>query len=389
MPIVSLTDIVVSAAKPIAGKQVSLWDKSTKGFGLRINPQGTKTWQVVIGTKRKRVTIGHYPKMPLKDARKLALKVIGEGEAPPKQSTSITPYTATTAVAKFMELHHANSRPSWKYEQERLLKRHLLAKHPDRALHKFTPAHILEITDGLAKFPSEQLHTHKALKTLFKWAVQRHVIPLSPVTNLPTPGKVNDRDRLLSDVELVRIYKAALSLAYPFGYLVLICIRTGLRRGEVGALRWSYITEEFITIPKELAKNGREHVLPNLIGDLLAAIPRVPEVTVIRGEETAHPSDLLFPTTKGNPFCAWGKNKKRLDKLCQVDDFVLHDFRRYLSSTMRRLGVPIDVTETILNHVTGSRSQIQRIYDRHDRLPEMKKALELFERHLAAIILPK
>ena len=44
---------------------------------------------------------------------------------------------------------------------------------------------------------------------------------------------------------------------------------------------------------------------------------------------------------------------------------------------MRRLGVPIDVTETILNHVSGSRSQIQRIYDRHDRLPEMRDALQL------------
>lgn len=38
-----------------------------------------------------------------------------------------------------------------------------------------------------------------------------------------------------------------------------------------------------------------------------------------------------------------------------------------------------------LNHITGSRSQIQRIYDRHDRLPEMKQALELYEKHLAAI----
>ena len=53
---------------------------------------------------------------------------------------------------------------------------------------------------------------------------------------------------------------------------------------------------------------------------------------------------------------------------------------------MRRLSVPIDVTETILNHVSGSRSQIQRIYDRHDRLPEMRQAMQLYEKHLAALI---
>jgi hypothetical protein len=33
-----------------------------------------------------------------------------------------------------------------------------------------------------------------------------------------------------------------------------------------------------------------------------------------------------------------------------------------------------------------SRSQIQRIYDRHDRLPEMRQALELYEKHLAVLI---
>jgi hypothetical protein len=35
-----------------------------------------------------------------------------------------------------------------------------------------------------------------------------------------------------------------------------------------------------------------------------------------------------------------------------------------------RYDTQIDVTETILNHVSGSRSQIQRLIDRHDRLPD-------------------
>ncbi len=53
---------------------------------------------------------------------------------------------------------------------------------------------------------------------------------------------------------------------------------------------------------------------------------------------------------------------------------------------MAKLGVEIDVTECILNHVTGSRSPIQRVYDRHDRLPEMRDALKLFEKHLGSIV---
>lgn len=386
MPKVLITDIVASSVKSVAGKQLSLWDSGTKGFGLRINPQGTKTWQVMIGEKRKRVTIGHYPRVSLKDARKLAMKVIANGEAPPKKSTELTPYTAAAAVSKYMELNHANSRPRYAKEEERLLKRHLLAKNANFPIDKFTATHILAITDNLSHFPSEQFHAHRAIKTFFKWALSRQLISISPAAHLPTPGKINERDRLLTDDEVRAIYRAATSLAYPYGFLVLICIHTGLRRGEVGSLRWSRITSEYITIPKEISKNKREHVLPNLIGENLKFVPRATEIVVENSKQVMRESDLLFPTANGHPFCAWGKNKRRLDALCNVDDFVLHDFRRYLSSTMRRLGVPIDVTETILNHVSGSRSQIQRIYDRHDRIPEMQQALQLYEKHLAGIV---
>ena len=387
MPKLLITDIVARTAKPVSGKQVSIWDTGTKGFGLRINPQGTKTWQAMIGDNRQRVTIGHYPDMTLKEARTLALSVIANREAPPKASTVAVPYLTSAAVAKFIELHHANSRPSWRKEQQRILTKHFLSIHGDRPIEKITAVHVLAVTDSLARLPSEQLHVHRALKTFFKWAANRQLISLSPIANLPLPTKANERDRLLTDDELKRIYNAAVELDHPFGYIVLICIHTGLRRGEVGCLKWSYITPEHITIPKEIAKNGREHVLPNLIADNLALISRKTETFIDEdGNSVERPSEYVFPSSVGTPFGAWGRHKVRLDALCGVQDFVLHDFRRYLSSTMRRLGVPIDVTETILNHVSGSRSQIQRIYDRHDRLPEMKQALSLYEKHLAALI---
>ncbi len=375
MPKVLLTDLVATTAKPIPGKQVSLWDTRLKNFGLRINPKGTKTWQVMIGEKRQRITIGHYPEMTLKDARTLALSILADGEQRHRKPTAQQPCRAAEVVGSYIQLGHAQSRPRYAKEEERLLRRHLISRYADLPLDQFTPAHILAITDDLATLPSEQFHAHRAIKAFFKWAAQRQLIGSSPVATLPHPGAISERDRLLSDSEVARIYTAAVNMGHPFGYIVLICIHTGLRRGEVGSLRWSCITPEYITIPKEIAKNGREHRLPNLIGTELGLIPR-------------STSSYLFPTSVGTPFCAWGKNKKRLDALCGIENFVLHDFRRYLSSTMRRLGVPIDVTETILNHVSGSRSQIQRIYDRHDRMPEMREALFLYEKHLAAIVSP-
>jgi integrase len=185
------------------------------------------------------------------------------------------------------------------------------------------------------------------------------------------------------------IYNAAADLGYPYGYICLIAIHTGMRRGEVGGLEWSFITPETITLPPALTKNKRKHVLPNLINDNLALIPRKMETLVEEnGEKVERPCRYLFPSSVNTPYSTWSDGKEALDALCKgkVESFVFHDFRRYLSTTMAKLRVPLDVTEAILNHVSGSRSPEQRVYDRYDRFPEMKKALELYEKHLGGLL---
>ena len=78
---------------------------------------------------------------------------------------------------------------------------------------------------------------------------------------------------------------------------------------------------------------------------------------------------------------------RRLDGLNLAASFVRK--KRYASSriastngtaqkcsTKKGLGEaarPIDVTDAILNHVTGPLSPTQRMYDRHNRLPEMRR----------------
>jgi len=111
---------------------------------------------------------------------------------------------------------------------------------------------------------------------------------------------------VLSDKVLVAIYRAAQKVEYPFGHIVLIIIHTAMRRGEVGALKRSYVTPEAITLPEELRSEmkGGELVLPNLINAELSAIPEIGA------------SGYYFPTAGGGPFCSWGKNKIRFDKVC-------------------------------------------------------------------------
>jgi hypothetical protein len=47
---------------------------------------------------------------------------------------------------------------------------------------------------------------------------------------------------------------------------------------------------------------------------------------------------------------------------------------------------PPDIVEAILNHKAGTRNKIQRIYDRHNRFPQMQRALAAYADKLQALI---
>ena len=49
------------------------------------------------------------------------------------------------------------------------------------------------------------------------------------------------RERVLSDLELRRLWQAADTRAYPFGPYVKLLMLTGQRPGEIASLRWAEI----------------------------------------------------------------------------------------------------------------------------------------------------
>jgi integrase len=327
---------------------------------------------IVVVNGGHRIKLGNYPFKSLKDARREAHLRLGNPTGEGGIAAAAEP--AGEVVKKFIDIHHAQSRPRTRNEQERLLTKHFLKTHKETPLNRVTVKDILAITDGLKELPSEQLHTHRALKTFFKWAYARKLIEASPMDGLARPSVPADRDRVLSDKELVAVYRAAQKLGYPFGHIVLIIVHTAMRRGEVGGLKRSYVTDDAITLPAELTKNGRELVLPNLINGELTAISKVGE------------SDYYFPTAAGGPFCAWGKNKVKFDKLCGVTNWTLHDIRRTVRTKLSEWSCRDDSTaERILGHIS-SESRVSRIYNRWKHFPQMKAALEKYEAKLAALL---
>ena len=378
-----LTDLAIRNL-PLPDKGVRrYWDKD--GLCIQVSQGGAKTFYFVHGEKRQFVKLGRYPEpLSLSAARERVRKILAKRELGLEEETS--PITVQQAIDSFLDKHcDQKNKPRTAPETRRLLS--YLEPLAKRRLVKLNTRSLLDIIDNASQSVAERRHVFASTRTFLNWCCRERLLKASPLQHLKPPGLVGSRDRVLSDAEVACIYKAAVEVGHPYGFICLIAIHTGMRRGEVGGLEWSFITPDTITLPPALTKNKREHTIPNLIDGNLALIPKKMElVTDERGNQLERPCKYLFPSSVNTPYSTWSDGKEALDALAKVDNFVFHDFRRYLSRTMAKLRVPIDVTEAILNHVSGSRSPIQRVYDRHDRLPEMRDALAVYEKHLASLI---
>src|SRR5215831_14660321 len=67
-----------------------------------------------------------------------------------------------------------------------------------------------------------------------------------------------------------------------------------------------------------------------------------------------------------------------------VSGWWLHDLRRTLATGLQHLGVRLEVTEAVLNHLSGSRAGVVGIYQRHDWAEEKRAALDAWSAHLLA-----
>jgi integrase len=180
----------------------------------------------------------------------------------------------------------------------------------------------------------------------------------------------------LTDHELRAVWQAT-SGGGAFNAIVRALILTGQRREEVAGMTWAELDDDLSTwtIPAGRAKNGVSHVVPL----------SVPVQALLRGVARQEGSDLVLPGLRGT-FNGFGKAKAQLDKASGVTDWRLHDIRRTAATGLQRLGVRLEVTEAVLNHVSGSRAGIIGIYQRHDYAVEKRAALDAWGAHVAAIV---
>jgi len=235
--------------------------------------------------------------------------------------------------------------------------------------------------------------------------VKRGAVAVNPFAALPISRSVTKRERVLSDQELAEIWRAAGDVAAPYGSIVRLLILTGQRRGEVAGMAWNEIADDLTawTMPGQRTKNGTVHAVPlstTASAIIKATLPAATKDAKRVVAELRSAGALVLPGEKGT-YAGWSKAKRGLDKAigdapakaagksgkaAPIEPWSIHDLRRTVATGLQRLGVRLEVTEAVLNHISGSRGGIAGVYQRHDWAAEKRAALDGWAAYVGAII---
>ena len=381
-------DRITKLECPAGKKDVLVFDDVQRGLAVRVTSSGGKTYlaQYTFGGSKRRIPLG-APTLAL--ARSAAAKIMGnvaqgldpaaDRKAAALEARRKAAHQALTLAAlldQWSALRLADKRESYAAEAVRAIKVAFPKQLPLPAAD-LDRATVVRILDGLTKDgkPAMAARTAAYARACYQWAIRRGSIEANPFAALPINPTVK-RERALTDAELRAIWQATTKPG-SFNSIVRVLMLTAQRRDEVADMAWSELSDDRSTwtIPASRAKNGQDSIVPMApqVQAILEAAPRY------KG------NPLVFPGERG-AFSGWSKSKDRLDRDSGVKDWRLHDLRRTAATGLQRLGVRLEVTEAVLNHIAGSRAGIVGVYQRHSWAEEKRLALNAWGEHIAAIV---
>ena len=336
-----------------------LWDDQVKGLGVRITPKGVKAYVLDyrINGRRHRVVLARTTELALKDARQRAgaeLVRIRAGESDPltRRREARVALTVDEGLDRFFAEHvparlkagRLAPRTAYNYRQQAA--RYLRPALGRQRIPDVTRLDIERMVAPLAAVAPVQRNrvlafTSRLFRLFEDWE-------LRPQHTNPTRGiersREEARDRVLTPAEMTAL-GAALVRAERDQPAAVAAIRvaalTGLRIGEVLAMRWEHVKVADNTVVLPRTKTGRRvHGLPSAALELLESLPRINDYVFTIGRDAA----LSYPTVR--------KTFAAMAHAAGLSDVRLHDLRRTVMTSAARAGLGTHVLRDLLGHKT-------------------------------------
>lgn len=203
---------------------------------------------------------------------------------------------------------------------------------------------------GKQGFSRRSVQMHRdILNMIFNNAIMENKLMFNPCSAVSVPRNLPAKKRELPDDAAIAAVKKGASA--PFGLFALICLYSGLRRGEVLALRYEDIDREnnliHVTQAVEYASNTPTIKPPKteagirdviLLSPLAAAIPK-------------DGKGLIFPRDDGTPLTKT-QYRKRWAAYCKAigHDITAHQLRHGYATILYEAGVPDKDAQELLGH---------------------------------------
>jgi integrase len=362
------------------------------GLGVRVNPAGTITWTYFydFAGKRKRMRLGTWPAMGVKEAEKAhtaARARVARGLDPAgevrrtRQETAAAP-TVDGLVSEYLDRWARPRKRSWR-EDERILTGEVHRAWGTRRAQEIARRDVIALVDGIRDrgAPIQANRTLAVVRKMFNFAVSRDLLPASPCTQVKAPAVEHRRDRVLSDEE-VRAFWTGLDSARVAKVTALALrfqLTTAQRVGEVIGASWAEIDLDagWWTIPAERSKNKLAHRVPlsRLAVEILAQA---------RWLGAGSPWVFRSPTGKDHlTLAAISQAMRKNRDALGIAHATPHDLRRTAASQMTGAGVPRLVVSKILNHAEPG---VTAVYDRHSYDREKREALDKWADQLRRVL---
>ncbi len=362
--------------RPPSG-QVEIIDKTVPGLRVRIGQSGKPSFIIRkrVGGKIRVITLGQYSaRFSLADARKAARSALSDLDA----GKAVAPAKRGTLTIKSLWSEYLATKTALRSHREivRIGEKHILPELGERMADAVTRGDVTRFIDGIAAPVMARL-VHAQLSAFYTWSMPRlDKLASNPCRDAGRPAKPKARDRVLTENEMAALWRVVDAQAEPWRSAVKLLILTGQRKSEVFEARRAEfdLRAGLWTIPAERAKNGAAHIVPlsEAARNVLEAIEEVPG------------SRLLFPADGNpeNPASGISKAVERIRAGVRAElgkdtaGWSLHDIRRTVATGLQRLGIRFEVTEAVLNHVSGSKGGVAGVYQRYGWADEKKAALD-------------
>jgi integrase len=407
-----LTDLHINNLKPPAAGRLEITDPACSGLCLRVTANGVKSFAFRFRTngQAERLTLGQYPKLSLRDARRRVVQLrhdILTGKNPSATKRQAPARTFAVLAERYLKEYSRRHKRSAAAD-ERNLRLHVLPKWGRRDFTSITRGDVIELVERLiaAGKPVLANRVQALISGIFTFALDAGLITTHPAIKLRKRGTETIKTRVLSDDE-IRLFWSRVMLppvSPAVGLALRLILATGTRAGEAAGMAKDELefghdgTPTGWLIPASRSKNRRAHYVP--LSPLASGI-------VVEAMSLAGGVDAVFPSPTGSGAIAGHALATAMRRLTEslvelgrarsgelpaaatwmANPPTAHDLRRTFATRLAAAGVHSDDIAALLNHVRGDVTG--RHYDHHQRANEKRRALERWAQLLKSVLEPE